>query len=435
MPLLSEVRLPELPSPAVMAGGVAGALAACVRGTAVAAGALVGLDRRDVWSRENRSHIEVRGVHGPRGTWVARSVERALEEHPGVLWARVNAPSERVVVSLASTPPPEHELIRIVAHAEEHTAAPAAEPDEFDEWSPEPHHPSEAPRRRQSLPALAADTVGLLLTAVTSLSPWTQLPAEVGALATAVQHHPRLRKWTTKGLTGQEQAESLLPVLSALAQGVATRGEGLVLDVVQRVAQWQEADAHRKAWTRAEERLVRGPGHAAADPIVVERPGPTRQDVTARYAERTMAFSVLAGAAALPYAGPRRALAVALSSVPKAPGAGREGFATSLGRFLARRGVVAMDRSALRRLGQVDTVVLDEDALHSGGHELTDLALFGGAEPEQISERLFALFDPATPRQVHSGDGWMLGPLDELAEVEPAGRTGREAAERLKRQG
>ncbi|MFD8963867.1 HAD-IC family P-type ATPase [Streptomyces sp. NPDC059568] len=435
MSLLSEVRLPELPSPAVVAGGVAGAVAACVRGTAVAAGALAGLERRDVWSREDRSHIEVRGVHGPRGTWVARSVERALEEHPGVLWARVNAPSERVVVSLASPPPPEHELIRIVAHAEEHAAAPTAEPDEFDEWSPEPHHPSEAPHRRQSLPALAADTVGLLLTAVTSLSPWTQLPAEVGALATAVQHHPRLRKWTTKGLTGQEQAELLLPVLSALAQGVATRGEGLVLDVVQRVAQWQEAEAHRRAWATAEERLVRGPGHAAADPIVVERPGPTRQDVTARYAERTMAFSVLAGAAALPYAGPRRALAVALSSVPKAPGAGREGFATSLGRFLARRGVVAMDRSALRRLGQVDTVVLDEEALHSGGHELTDLALFGDAEPEQISERLFTLFDPTTPRQVHRDDGWVLGPLDELDAVEPAGRTGSEAAERLKRQG
>ncbi|MEV6425785.1 cation-transporting P-type ATPase [Streptomyces sp. NPDC051662] len=432
---LPRVRLPELPSPATVAGAVAGGITACARGTANAAAALAGLGRRDVWTGEDHSHIEVRGVQGPRGMWVARAVEGALEGHPGVLWARVNAPSERVVVALASPPPPQHELIRLIAEAEEHGSAGAAEPDEpgeLDEWTPEPHHPSEGAHRRQSLPALAADATGLLLTAVTSLSPWTPLPAEVGALAAAVQQHPRLRKWTTKGLTGQEQAESLVPVLSALAQGVATRGEGLVLDVAQRVAQWREANAYRTAWAEAEERLVRGPDHATAEPIVVERPGPARQDVTSRYAERAMGLGVLAGGAALPYAGPRRALAVALSAVPRAPGAGREGFATSLGRFLALRGVVAMDRGALRRLGQVDTVVLDEEALRSGGHELTDAALLAGAEPEQVADRLFALFDPAAPRRVHSDDGWVLGPLEELELTE---RTGRQAAGRLRKQG
>ncbi|MFE4367914.1 HAD-IC family P-type ATPase [Streptomyces sp. NPDC056835] len=429
---LPRVRLPEPPSLGTVAGAVAGGVTACARGTANAAAVLIGLDQRDVWAGEDRSHIEVRGVQGPRGMWVARAVEQALEGHPGVLWARVNAPSERVVVALASPPPPQHELIRLIADAEEHGAAATDEPGELDEWTPEPHHPSEGARRRQSLPALAADATGLLLTAVTSLSPWTPLPAEVGALAAAVQQHPRLRKWTTKGLTGQEQAESLVPVLSALAQGMATRGEGLVLDVAQRVAQWREANAYRKAWAEAEERLVRGPGHATAEPIVVERPGPARQDVTSRYAERAMGLGVLAGGVALPYAGARRALAVALSAVPRAPGAGREGFATSLGRFLALRGVVAMDRGALRRLGQVDTVILDEEALHSGGHELTDAALLADAEPERVADRLFALFDPAAPRRVHSDDGWVLGPLEELELTE---RTGRGAARRLKKQG
>jgi hypothetical protein len=363
--------------------------------------------------------------------WMARFVERALEEHPGVLWARVNAPSERVVVALASPPAPQDELIRLIARAEERGAAATAE-EGFDEWFPEPHHPSEGARRRPSLPVLAADATGLMLTAITRISPWTPLPAEVGALATALQHHPRLRKWTARGLTGREQAESLLPALSALAQGVATRGEGIVLDVAQRLAQWREADADRRTWAEAEERLVRGPEHAAAEPIVVERPGPTHQDVTARYAERAMGLGALGAAAALPYAGPRRGLAVALSFVPKAPTAGREGFATSLGRFLALRGVVAMDRSALRRLGQVDTVVLDVEALRGGRHELTDLALLGGEDPERVSDRLFALFDPETPRRTHREDGWVLGPLEEL---ELTGPTGRQAAKRLRRQG
>ncbi|WP_246459122.1 cation-translocating P-type ATPase [Streptomyces himalayensis] len=427
---LSNMRLPALSVLGTLAGGVAGGVALGVRGVADATALLVGLDRRDVWSRPGRCHIEVHGVHGPRGMRVGRLVERALEEHPGVEWARVNAPSERVVVALGSPPPSERELIRLVAHAEAHGMAAPAEPSEFDEWCPEPHHPSEGPRRRKELPALAADAVGLLLSLATRLSPWTPLPAEVGAVASALQYHPRLRKWTARGLTGREEAESVLPVLNALAQGVATRGGGLVLDVVARISQWREANADRDAWGAAEPHLMREPEDAAAEPIVVERPGPVHRDVTARYAERAMGLGGLAGAAAAPYAGWRRGLAVALASVPKAPEAGREGFATSLGRFLSLRGVVTMDRGALRRLGQVDTVVLDLEALRSGRHELTDLVPLRGADPEQISDRLFALFDPEAPGRMHHDDeGWVLGPL------EPSEPAGRQAAARLRRQG
>ncbi|OAH13717.1 cation-translocating P-type ATPase [Streptomyces jeddahensis] len=431
MSLLSEVRLP-LPLSPPLIGSVAGGLAAGVRGAADVAATLFGLERRDVWSRPGRCHIEVRGVQGPHGMQVGRMVERALEGHPGVLWARVNAPAQRVVVELASPPPAQQELIRIIAHAESHGAAATAEPDGFDAWCPAPHHPCEGPRRRPALPVLAADIAGLLLTVATRLSPWTPLPAEVGALATAIQCHPGLRRVATSALTEQKPSESVLPVLHALVQGVATRGGGLVLDVAQRLAQWREASAAREAWAEAEPRLAAGPEDARAEPIVVERPQ-AHQDVTARYAERAMAAGAAVGALTTPYAGPRRALAVALSSLPKAPEAGREGFATSLGRFLALRGVVAMDRSSLRRLGQVDTVLLDVDVLRGGRHELTDLVLFDGAELEEVSDRLFALFDPAAPSQVHrDSEGWELGPLENL---DLTGRTGRRAADRLRSRG
>ncbi|GAA0537519.1 hypothetical protein GCM10011581_44350 [Saccharopolyspora subtropica] len=91
-----------LPVPEPLAGGVA----AGVRGAADLVGMLLGVRRRGVWSRPGRAYIEVRGVEGPRGAVVARLVERTLASHPGVVWARVNAPSERVVVQLASPPPP-----------------------------------------------------------------------------------------------------------------------------------------------------------------------------------------------------------------------------------------------------------------------------------------------------------------------------------------
>ncbi|MGV9561270.1 HAD-IC family P-type ATPase [Streptomyces sp. NPDC003480] len=422
--------LPPLPAPLTrsLKGGVAAGAREAVGGAA----SLLGLDKRDVWSRPGRCHIDVRGVRGPRGMWVGRLVERALEEHPGVLWARVNAPAERVVVELASPPPSRQELIRIIAHAEAHGAAGTADEGGFDGWCPEPHHPCEAPRTRPTLPVLAADIAGLLLTVATRLSPWTPLPAEVGALATAVQCHPLLRRLAASVLGGRERPESAVPALNALVQGVATRGGGLVLDAAQRLAQWREANAALQAWSEAEPRLVRGPEDAQAEPTLAQRPQ-AHEDVTARYAVRAMGAGAAVGALTTPAVGPRRALAVALSSMPKAPETGREGFATSLGRFLALRGVVAMDRGALRRLGQVDTVLLDVDALRSGRHELTDLELLDGADPSQVTDRLFALFDPAAPGLVHrDGDGWTLGPLEDL---ELTGGSGRGAADRLRHRG
>jgi cation-transporting ATPase I len=94
---------------------------------------------------------------------------------------------------------------------------------------------------------------------------------------------------------------------------------------------------------------------------------------------------------------------------------------------------VVMDRSGLRRLGQVDTVVLDEEALRSDRYEPIDLEVLSGAEPEETAERLFALFDSDAPLQMCRDDeGWVLGPLEDL---DLSGRTGRQAAGRLRRKG
>ncbi|HZG05886.1 MAG TPA: cation-translocating P-type ATPase [Streptomyces sp.] len=422
--------MPVPPLIGLVPDGVTAGARGAVGAAGQLAGHLVGLPRRSVWSRPGRCYIAVHGVNGADGQRLARRVERALEEHPGVLWARVNGPSGRVVAALASPPPPERELVALVARAE---AQGPCEEDEHAEWCMEPHHPCEGPRTRQSVTALAADAVGLGLSTLNRVAPWTPLPPEVAALTGAVTRHPKLRELIDKGLHDPERAESLLPVITALTQGVATRGGGLALDVVQRLAQWREASAHRRAWDEMEPRLVRGPEDAAADPVTVERFGRDPRDSTDRYAERSMGLGLLAGAATAPFAGPRRGLAVALSGVPKAPDAGREGFATALGRALALRGATVMDRGVLRRLGQMDTVLLDEEALTSSHHELADLAPLEGADPRETAERLFALFVPESAgRTRRDEDGWVLGPLEEL---ELTGRTGAQAARRLRRQG
>ncbi|MFI0776770.1 HAD-IC family P-type ATPase [Streptomyces sp. NPDC021212] len=404
-------------------------VAARVRDAAGAVNRLVHPPSRGVWSYPGRYYIEVHGVHGIGGEQVASRVEQALEEHPGVLWARVNSPSERVVVAVTEPVPREAELVALIERAE--TRGPAAPTEEFDEWAPEPRHPSGGPRDAQSLAVVAADVLGLSVATALRMVPWLRLPTEASAALSAIQNHPRLRRLAL-AITRGEPTEATLPVLSALTQGVATRGGGLALDLTQRMALWREARAEGEAWAAMEPHLVHGPQDVAAEPIVVERPGPTPKDSMERFAERSMAVGAAVGALTAPFAGPRRGLAVAFSSIPKAPGAGREGFATSLGRFLALRGVLAMDRSALRRLGQVDTVVLDEAALRGDRYEPIDLELLGGADPGQVAERLFDLFDPDEPLEVRRDNGWVLGPLDRL---ELTGRTGRQAAARLRRKG
>ncbi|MFD5323491.1 HAD-IC family P-type ATPase [Streptomyces sp. NPDC127092] len=336
---------------------------------------------RDVSWTSGRCYIAVSGVHGAGGEAVRERVQRALEQHPGVLWARVNAPMERVIVAVASPAPPQSELVALVEGAEGDHAADAQA---FDDWQPEPHHPAEgAPY--PAVPALVADTLGLALVTLRRLAPWFGLPPEVAGGIDALSRHPRLRHLVKETGDGDHN-DSMLPVIGALAQGVATGGGGLTLDVLQRLAVWREASAEGSAWRKGEARLVRGPEEAAAEAVVAERSGPTPQDAADRYAERSMAAGIAAGLVALPFAGLRKAIAVAVASVPKAPDAGREGYATTLGRHLALRGVVTMDRTALRRLGQVDTIVLEEAALRSNRFELIDLELLGNPKSKAATE-------------------------------------------------
>ncbi|MBY8848538.1 hypothetical protein K7G98_08015, partial [Saccharothrix sp. MB29] len=138
----------------------------------------------------------------------------------------------------------------------------------------------------------------------------------------------------------------------------------------------------------------------------------------------------MAAVAATPFTGPRRAAALGMASLPKAPSVGRAAFAARLGRVLAGRGALVMDRAVLRRLAGVDVLVLDEAALGSGRSALTDLAPLPtggttGPDTGVLAERAFALFDPADPAAVRRAGGWALGPVDRLDVTGPRGTAER----------
>ncbi|MER7007527.1 hypothetical protein ABT297_31410 [Dactylosporangium sp. NPDC000555] len=371
---------------------------------------------RDVWARPGRLHIETHGVHGVDGARVARRVERALERHPGVVWARVNAPACRVVVEVTDPPPPRRELVALVARAE---SVPASVDEEIAEE--ELRHPAEGLRRSGVLANLAVDAVALGLAGLTRITAWAPLPAELAGLVSAVELHPRLRELAARRLHGQERAESLVSMAAGLAQALSVGGAGVVVDIAERVGRWREARADQQAWRAAEPRLIRGPRDAGADPVTVERPRPLPDGPVERYQRRVLAGGAAVMAAAVPLAGPRRAAAVGIAALPRAAESGRAAFASQLGLALARDGALVMDRAVLRRLDRLDTLVLDGAALRSGRWALTDLVPLAGADHGEVAERGFALFAAENPWDVREADEWTLAPVDKL---ELRGRTG-----------
>ncbi|WP_158887044.1 cation-translocating P-type ATPase [Amycolatopsis anabasis] len=383
--------------------------------------------RRNVWSCPGRLHIEAHGVHGPGGRKVAARIERALEARPGVLWARVNAPSSRVIVAVGDRPPRRAELIRVVERAE-------AEPADPEERAAEDelHHPADGARGTRLAPTLAGDLAGLGLSLLTKLLPWAPLPAELAALPSVVDHHPRLRELAARRAGGHERADSATSITGAFAHGLASRSESTLLDTAQRVEQWREARAHERAWCAAEAGLIAKPEHAAAEPVVCERPVPVPETAAERYERRVMNLGLAAGAGVLPLGGPRRSAALVFAALPKAVEAGRGAFGAHLGRVLARRGALVMDRAVLRHLDVLDVLVLDEHALDTGRLVPHDLVPLAGSDPRAVAEHTWRLFDSRNPSAVRRAEGWCLGPLDEL---DLHGRHGARERARLAKRG
>ncbi|MFC7547223.1 HAD-IC family P-type ATPase [Plantactinospora sp. GCM10030261] len=380
-----------------------------------------GLNGRGVWSRPGRHHIEVRGVSQAGGERLARQVERALAALPGVAWARVNGPSGRVVVAVTPRGPRLRDLMATIATVERRDGLvpdPDCEP---------PHPPEEGPRTKRAVSAIAADALGLTLAAASRVLPFTRVPGEAANLINVVDLHPRLHEIAGKGLR-PDRANSLFPLVEALVQGLAGGWAGTALDAGQRLLQWSEARAQLAAWNEAEPDLAGTPDRAAAPPCPDDRPLRKPDGPVERYAGRILAAGGVAAAALTPLVGGKRAAAVGLAAMPKAGATGREGYAARLGRTLAHRGVIAMERGVLRELDRIDTLLLDESVLRGDRSGLTELVPLPGTDAEQVATRAFGLFRPADPAEVATDDGWRLGPLDRLS---LRGRTGEREARRL----
>ena len=399
---------------------------------------------RRVWRGAGRVQIGVPAVVRESGEELARAVEKALAAHPQVSWAAVNAALGAVVVGLADEgegpvglPDDDtvDDLIDLVEILEEREGGDAVEA-------------ASAPlmnAAQQAFTILAADIAGLGVAALGTILRRTPLPTELASAATFVDHQPRLREAVERAV-GQERANVLLALSNAAAQALGQGHAGLLVDAAYRAMQVAEARARQQTWEDAEPRLLSNPECAAAaadDALAEPRPVPLPLGPVERHGDvvGAAALAGFAGASALT-ATLRKGAGVALSTLPKAGRLGREGFATTFGRVLARRGAVVVEPSALRRMDRLDTVVLDAEALTTGVLMLGDLLALPGADGtadalDELVPRVHELFDPedaTAPRRLSAdGEHWLLTGLDDI----PGGDDPRavEAGEALRADG
>lgn len=378
---------------------------------------------RRVWrGKGGRVHIGVHGVTHERGTDLARVVEDALRRHPKVGWAAVNAALGVVVVGTAGDVDID-ELVNLV-EAVEDAHAPK---DGRRQPRPDPTGDQAAAR---AITAIVADVAGLTVGGAARLLKLSPLPAEVASVMTFLEFQPRLRAVVERAL-GRQRADVVLSLAYAVTQALAQRSSGLVLDCGQRAVQLAEARARMAAWARQEAQLCGRPDAAAAEAVTPERPAPLPSGPIEKYVERAWVATLGTYVGALAVSrDSRRADALALSTIPKAAKLGREGFAATLGRMLARRGVIVMSPAALRLLDRISTVVLDADALTSGEVVLGDIIPVGTSDLAELAAAAHTLFTPDAPERPQYDIDFELGPL-----LEPPNRATSAACTKLRSEG
>jgi calcium-translocating P-type ATPase len=374
----------------------------------------------------DRLSIDVPGVDRPDAGAYRQALCTAVQGVAGVSWAVVNAPLQRLIVGIGQPAPSRADLLAAVEAVRVRFRPSLPEP-----TAEAPELPDDDSTVGRTVTVLAADVAGLVLATVGRVAHRVPGSAEAASLITAIDTQPKVRAVLERAL-GRTRADTTLALGNAVAQGLVGGTAGLAVDAAQRVGQLAEVRARRDSWQDAQPRLLGDPDRAAAEPVVTERPRPLPDGAVERYAPRSAGVAAAGIAVALAAGGARRAAAIAVATLPKAAGAGREAFAAHLGRVLARRGTQVMDRQVLRRLDRVDTVVLDVRALTTGQWVVADVHPLAGSDASQAQLRVHHMFAQAAVRDRVADDGWQLGPVETLR---LRGRTGAREQRRLGRDG
>jgi cation-transporting P-type ATPase I len=315
--------------------------------------------RRQVWSNEGHATIEVRGGRHRR---VAEAARRAVSSLQGVRWAQASAVTGQLLVGFDSGNVDVGDLLNAVRGIE---AENGTGDDEFPWWLPD--QPANGTALAVTYAALAGDLLGFGAGLASRAGRFPPLHPVVRMPLAVIATYPRLRRQVESRI-GPAAADMLLGIGNAVLYGISDGPARPVGDAAYRVLLVGELRARMEAWAARGPDLVEAAGgepRSAERPP--ERPCPYPAGPVERYVTRAAMGTLPVAAGVLAATGDAgRASEAINAALPMAARRGREGFAATLGRGLARRGVIFLDRSALRRLDRISVIVIDAAVLLSG---------------------------------------------------------------------
>ncbi|HEX8007363.1 MAG TPA: hypothetical protein VF482_13130, partial [Trebonia sp.] len=316
--------------------------------------------RRQVWADGDHATIEVRGGRRRR---VADAARRAVSSLQGVRWAQVNAATGQLLIAFDSGSVDVGDLLNVVRGTE---AASGTWDDEFS-WSL-PDHPANGTALAVTYAALAGDLLGFGAGLASRAGRLPPLHAAVRMPLAVISTYPRLRRQVESRI-GPAAADMLLGIGNAVLYGISDGPARPMADAAYRVMLAGELRARMAAWTGRGPDLVEAAGREPRPPErpPLERPREYPAGPVERYVSRVAVGTLPAAAGVLAATRDLGSASEAINAtLPTAARRGREGFAAMLGRGLARRGMISLDRSALRRLDRISAIVIDAAVLVSG---------------------------------------------------------------------
>ncbi|MFL6128820.1 MAG: hypothetical protein ACJ73E_07125, partial [Mycobacteriales bacterium] len=388
--------------------------------------------RRRVWSGQGHAHIEVRGLTGSgrQHQRLAGGLRRRLTAIGGVRWAEVNAVTGQILVAFDEPRVNVGTLLDVVRDVE---AAHGTREDAFP-WS-RPMHPADPIPIAAAAVELAADCVAVATALAARTSRLAPAPRSL-RVAHAVLELERPLRRRLKRRIGPVGTDVVLALTAAGIQGLSQSPGTPAVDALFRVELLAEGLSRRAVWARREGELCRSAdGLPREVPVRPPRPAPRPAGPIESWADRLGPGAPAAAAAVLALTrDPRRASDALLAAVPKAARRGREGFATTVGRSLARRGVVPLNGAAWRRLDRVSAVVLDSPVLCTDRPQVLAAEPASGVALAEVWQAATRALSDRSIEDLRSDGSWETGGIT----LERDGRSGGEPGAvrlRLRRQG
>jgi cation-transporting P-type ATPase I len=329
--------------------------------------------RRRVWVGHGHAHIEVRGMTGTGSEHrrLRDGVTRRLTRLKGVRWAEVNGVTGQVLVAFDEGRVDVATLLDTVRGVEE---AQGTREENFP-WS-RPVHPADPTPVAAAGVELAADGLAVATAVVARALRLPEMPRGVRVAQALLELERPLRRQLKRRI-GPIGTDVLLALTAAAVHGLSQGPGTPAMDGLYRLELLAEAMSRRAVWDRREGDLCCAawavPSEAPERP---RRPVPRPKGPIEVWVDRLGPGALLGAGAVLGLTrDPGRAADAILVAVPKAARRGREGFATTVGRELARRGVVPLNAAAWRRLDRVSAIVIDSPLL------CTDRTQILAAEP------------------------------------------------------